>query len=102
MRRRTHSRRRRKKTQASAAAIPVQSDEQDRQERGCDGEHARGDNELERGEQGHEAAAERERFDGFRLDHTAEQVSRSFAPDFLGLQPERSGAEAVASAGRPP
>ena len=71
-------------------------DEQHRQERGCDREHARSDDELERGEQRHEAPAERERFDGFRLDHAAEQVSRSFAPDFLRLQPERAGREGVA------
>ena len=40
-------------------------------------------------------AAKRERFDSFRLDHAAEQVSRAFAPDFLRLKPERARQKAL-------
>ena len=70
-------------------------DEQRREERRRDRQHARGDKELQHREQRHEAAAERERFDGLGLDHTAEQVPGAFPPDLLRLQAERAGQQAL-------
>jgi len=67
---------------------------------GANNEHACGDSEFYRSDQGQQAAAERKRFEGFRFNYSSKQMSGTLAPHFLRMHPESTYQQALSAVNR--